>query len=95
MKDIDELFEDYIEEAFKYNWEGCTGVRKLEQVCTDLGYRDGHFIGGSSILNFLADNSGAIEGIIEFVRNHIKYADEWQENLDLQSYQGEEESEEH
>jgi hypothetical protein len=87
-KDTNELYEAYIEDRFdgRLRTEGCDGVRNLEQLCQDLGYRDGQFIGQHYIANFLADNPGAVELLFEFIQNRVAQNEEWQENLDLESY---------
>jgi hypothetical protein len=87
-KDTNELFDAYIEDRFNGNFrtEGCEGVRNLESLCEDLGYRRGQFIGQHYIANFLADNPGAVELLFEFIQNGVDQCDEWQENLNLESY---------
>lgn len=87
-KDINELFDDYLEDRFDghLRTEGCEGVRNLERLCQDLGYRDGQFVGQHYIANFLADNPGAVELLFEFIQNGVSQCEEWQENLNLESY---------
>lgn len=84
MQDTYELFEKYLEDNRMYHFEGTDGVRNLDNLCANLGYTSGQFIGANSIMNFLADNPGAIEAIVEFVRDHIGDIPEWQENLELE-----------
>lgn len=81
MKDINELFDKYLEDEKMWNFEGTDGVRNLIDVCDTLGYAKGQFIGANSIMNFLADNPGAMESILEFIRDNIDGCPEWQENL--------------
>ena len=57
------------------NWhcnEGSSAVKKLGELCGDLGYNKGQFIGANPILNFLADNSGAIDALLEFIAESHK-----------------------
>lgn len=86
-KDTNELFDAYIEDRFngRFRTDGCEGVRNLESLCEDLGYRKGQFIGQHYIANFLADNPGAVELLFEFIQNEVGECKEWQENLDLES----------
>jgi hypothetical protein len=97
MQDNDELFDNYIQQEFNgyFRLEGTEGVRNLEKLCEGLGYRDGQFIGQHYILNFLADNPGAIEKLFEFIQEGVSnpYNTEWAEALDLESYAHEEEDE--
>lgn len=81
MLDINELFEKYLEDNKMYHFEGTDGVRHLDNLCASFGYTSGQFIGASPIMNFLADNPGAMEAILEFIRDHIDGNPEWQENL--------------
>jgi hypothetical protein len=83
MKDINELFEEYLNESRMYNLEGTDGVRKLDDLCAGLGYTRGQFIGANPIMNFLADNPGALELLMGFISEHISYNSEWQEGLEL------------
>jgi hypothetical protein len=87
-KDTNELFDAYIEDQFtgRMRTEGATGVRNLEKICRDLGYAQGEFVGQHYIANFLADNPGAVELLFEFIQNGVEQNEEWQENLDLESY---------
>ena len=87
-KDTNELYDAYIEDRFhgRLRTEGCAGVRNLESLCEDLGYRRGQFIGQHYIANFLADNPGAVELLFEFIQNGVEQNEEWQKNLVLESY---------
>lgn len=86
MQDINELFDKYLKDNRMWRMEGTDGVRNLETICANLGYTSGQFIGANPIMNFLADNPGAMEAIVEFVRDHIGHIPEWQESLELEMY---------
>ncbi len=86
MQDTNELFDKYLDDNRMYRFEGTDGVRKLDDLCANLGYTRGQFIGANPIMNFLADNPGAMEAIVEFIRDQIDHLPEWQENLELQMY---------
>jgi hypothetical protein len=89
-KDIDQLFDTYIDQEFggRFRTEGCSGVRNLEKICRDLGYRHGQFIGEHYIANFLADNPAAIEMLFKYIRDATCGfpRGDWSEALDLESY---------
>ena len=53
------LMDRYIDQNQLHCFEGDRGVRNLTKLVNDLGY--------PSLEEFLADNSGAIEAVIEFV----------------------------
>lgn len=86
MQDTNELFDKYLDDNRMYFFEGTNGVRKLDDLCANLGYTRGQFIGANPIMNFLADNLGAMEAVVEFIRDQIGCNPEWQENLELEMY---------
>ena len=59
---------------------GPSGVRNLEYLAEDLGYTSGSFIGNHPLFNFLADNPGAIQAIIDWIGD--QNIPEWAENLE-------------
>lgn len=74
---------EYKELMEKHN-EGQRGVENLARLCRVLGYRDPTYFGqfdhdGSygDLINFLEDNSGAVEAIKEFIQDH--YGQEFEE----------------
>ncbi len=80
METLSELIERWQSENNANCMEGATGVRKLEELCKSIGYKEGNFIGSEvSIWNFLADNSGAIEALIGWIGETDN--EEWKENL--------------
>ena len=83
MNDIYTQFNKLIDDRRLYNLEGTDGVRKLDELCADLGYSRGQFIGANPIMNFLADNPGALQGIVEFIGEWVERNEEWQDNLGL------------
>jgi len=78
--DLIEVINEWQDENQAHHFEGCTGVRKLEKLCKDLGYDKGEFFGSEvSLLNFLADNSGAIEALVNWIGEQD--IEDWKENL--------------
>ena len=68
------LFEKYIDQNKLYSFEGDRGVRRFEMMVNDIGdYKD--------IREFLADNPGAMEKLVEFVEQWTERNDEWKSNL--------------
>lgn len=94
MNDMYTQFNKLIDDRRLYNLEGTDGVRKLDDLCADLGYTRGQFIGANPIMNFLADNPGAMRSIVEFIGDWIGRNEEWQDNLGLVEEEEEEEEEE-
>ena len=86
-KDPEELFDSYLEENLGNRFEGTEGVKRLEILCSELGYKYGQFLNASPILNFLADNPYAIQNIIDGIRDYIsEESNGWAENLNLYAY---------
>ena len=64
----------YIEAKGFSNFEGDRGVEQFSKICEDLGYTD---YMSTSIHAFLADNSGALEAILQWIdEQNVK---EWEE----------------
>lgn len=64
--------EQYIEQEDIWQLEGETGVRNLKEIISTIGY-SGY---GGVLENFLADNSGCIEAMIEWIKNN-DYSGDW------------------
>ena len=69
------IMDAYLEQREYYNFEGRRGVERLCQLAGDLGYRDPHHYGQftstaciGNLIMFLEDNPGAIDSIVEWVR---------------------------
>lgn len=87
-QDFDSLLDKYMDSEKLHRIEGRAGVTNLATICRALGYKDPNHYGQLSknasigdLINFLEDNSGAIEAIIEFIREEGDRNPEWQENL--------------
>lgn len=74
--DFDDILDTWQDrKPGRFRWEGDSGVRNFEQLVSDLGYDQG-------IENFLADNPGAIETLLNWISEHAeKGGSEWKENL--------------
>lgn len=88
--DPSEKIDLYLQQNEMWHFEGSEGVRKFEDLLRALNYNDcGGFMGDHPIHNFLSDNPGAIERLIEFIH---EYAGEEQvEGLDVELAEEEEE----
>lgn len=78
--------DKYIDKFNLHHTEGTPGVHNLAVICEAIGYKDpqyfGQFKGGSlgCLINFLEDNAGCIETIIDWIKEN-DYG-EWEECLD-------------
>lgn len=74
------LLAYFIDKNHLFRLEGETGLANFTRICESVGYRENGFKWGTPIEQFLADNSGAIEALVEFI---VKNASpQWQENLE-------------
>lgn len=78
--DANELFDTYCEKNRMFHFEGERGVQHLTQVVETLGYGEG-WMRGRAIEDFLTDNPGAIEAVMEFIGEWVGRNSEWQEKL--------------
>lgn len=74
-----EIWDEYQHKHFRRT-EGPEGVRNLEQLTRNLGYM--------SLEDFLEDNPGAVQAILEFVGEWVDRSTEWaaklEETVDLE-----------
>lgn len=92
------LTQELIEEKKLRTWEGTTGVRNLTKLVGYLGYKDPMYLGRfdsnasyGDLIEFLQDNPGACEKIVEFIEEHEEI---WRENIESYLPEKEEEEEE-
>ena len=78
-KDMDELVEAFVEHNRFYCMEGNQGVSRFTQLVAAIGYNHQSGDYGHPILNFLADNSGAIEKLMEWIGD--QNSSEWRESM--------------
>lgn len=52
--------------------EGDRGIEALNKVCRELDYKADGFRHGSSLENFLKDNSGASQAILDWIEENYK-----------------------
>lgn len=72
-------FDAYCDNHFR-RIEGEGGVRNLEQLVETLGYGKG-FMRNRAIEDFLTDNPGAVEAVLQFIGEWVERNDEWAEAL--------------
>ena len=77
---LSKLIEQYCEENKIHRFEGTTGVNNLQKILGVLGYKEGNYFGyNNEIINFLSDNPGAIEAILNWIGEINSL--EWKENI--------------
>ena len=70
-KEVGDALDAFMDREKLYSFEGPTAVRKFEKITSALGYRD--------IDEFLSDNSGCFEVMIEWIKGQRN--DEWYAGL--------------
>lgn len=74
-EDFDDILDHWCQRhPHGYRWEGESGVRNFEQLTKDIGYRQG-------IEEFLADNPGAIETLLEWISEWSEKGTGWKTKL--------------
>ena len=76
-------------EMCEFSSEGERGVRDLHRLVEDMGYPGHDYAYGTPIEVFLIDNPGAIEAIVEWIKE--QNFSEWKENLKSNLLEEEEE----
>lgn len=85
-KEFCELLDDHIQAEKIWCVEGTTGVKNLCRIVRALGYKNfqnfGQFDGAcyGDLIDFLEDNSGAVEAILEWIKE-FGGNDDWEESL--------------
>ena len=74
-----EIFQTYIDQKKMWQWEGDSGMEKLNTIAKDLGYKGNGFKYGSNLECLLSDNPGCQEAIVEWIREHL--SEEQTENI--------------
>lgn len=76
MKSVQPALDAFTTQENMYHFEGESGVRKLTKVVEALGYKDRYT---GSLEAFLADNSGALEALLEWIGN--QRSTEWVDSI--------------
>ena len=76
-------FEKYLEQNKMWSFEGQSGIRKFERLVTEVcGYGKDRIF-NDVLREFLEDNPGAIDVMVEWIRDYTDYPHhEWAINLD-------------
>ena len=71
--------KQYVHENFRSS-AGDAAVRDFETLCETLGYGRG-FMQGRALEEFLADNPGAVESLLEWVERISGVHTDWEQRL--------------
>ena len=74
---LNKLVEKFQDDTNTWRTEGEEGVRNFTKLVNALGYSDSY---SDPLHNFLCDNSGAIDAMIEWIKDN-RYCDDWEESL--------------
>ena len=80
-KDADEVMQIFREEEKIHCLEGSSGLDGLNKICAAIGYKEQCYREGSSLEEFLKDNSGCCDAIVEWITNHLDSIPDWKEGL--------------
>lgn len=83
---LGELVDKFMDKSNHHHTEGRRGLETLASICNAIGYKDPNGYGQinrstslGDIFTFFEDNSGAIEAVIEWVKD--RGANEWEDSL--------------
>jgi len=77
-----DVLEKYCDEMKFFCWEGETGIKQIHELCRDLGYKENQYQHGDSLHEFLRDNSGAFEALLNWIGENM--TDEWVKGLSFE-----------
>ena len=77
--------QNFLNENKLFHFEGESGSMNLEKVLNEIGYKEDGFKWGSAVERFLQDNPGAVDLLLEFIREH--FIDEFTNNPVRDSYE--------
>lgn len=75
-----ELLDKYCNKHNIYGFEGNSGLVKINQICSDIGYAAHQFRFGSPLEQFLSDNPSAISWLLDFIEQSA--CQEWYDELE-------------
>jgi len=75
---FEELVDLYLSQKNLYMLEGSTGVKNLEKLLKAI---EGDSFFGNPIVDFLENNPGAIEAIINWIKEEGGFVDDWVDSL--------------
>jgi len=73
------IVTDYCDSNGFHCWEGETGVKQIHQLCEDIGYPKAQWLYGDPLHQFLMDNPGAYEALLEWIDENMD--EEWEKEL--------------
>jgi hypothetical protein len=80
--------ENFLGEHKIHCLEGDKGVEALNLVCKEIGYSPDGFRYGSSLENFLKDNTGATQVLLDWIEKHHPdtFGEDKDEDYDYDAY---------
>jgi hypothetical protein len=85
-----EVMQEFLDENKMHHFEGDRGVKQLNEICKALGYKEQCYMNGTSLEEFLRDNSGACQAIVDWITEWIDRCPEWKEALSFEEDEEEE-----
>lgn len=86
FNDVHDLVDAFFDHVGSHSMEGRRGLTNFAKLCRALGYKDPNYYGQldadaslGDIINFLEDNGGALQAMVEFIQSHNN--SEWQDSL--------------
>lgn len=74
-----EILDEYMNQKNIFNFEGDSGIEKLNSITKAIGYKEHGFKYGSSLEVFLTDNPSAMETLSQWIADNMN--EEWAEKV--------------
>jgi hypothetical protein len=76
-----EVMDKYLSDNKIHNFDMSNGIKALNTISSDLGYREQGYKYGSSFEVFLQDNPDCVEKIFDWIAERLDRSTEWKESL--------------
>lgn len=80
----EELVQNFMDNERLYCLEGNQGLEALNKLTETLGYTNEQYHQGSALENFLRDNSGACQALVNWIAEWTDKNKDWQDALYLE-----------
>jgi len=74
---MEDIVDEFCDQEQFHSFEGDRGVERLNVIAKVLGYEESGFKYGTSLEQFLSDNPGAIEALVDWIKDESNGLQEW------------------
>jgi len=74
---MEDVVDEFCAQEKFHSFEGDRGVERLNVIAKVLGYEESGFKYGTALEQFLSDNPGAIEALVDWIKDESNGSQEW------------------